>query len=72
MIDVSRFDGPLAGPVAFEGRWRIIGPERKDLIERRFSYSEATGDATYPAQVAALSRAVGALSREIAAALRAV
>lgn len=71
VIDVTRFDGPLGGAVVLESRWRIIGPERKDLGERRFATSEPAGAATYSAQVAAMSRALGALSRDIAAGLAA-
>jgi hypothetical protein len=72
LIDVNRFDGPLGGDVVLDARWRIVGPDRKDLVERRFAVREASGAATYPALVAAMSRALGALSREITAGLRTV
>jgi len=71
VVDIARFDGPLGGAVVLDARWRIIGPDRADLGERRFSASEPSGAATYPALVAAMSRSLGALSREIAAALEA-
>ena len=70
VVDVARFDGPLAGPVVLDARWRVIGADRRDVVDRRFTISEPTGAATYPAMVAAMSRALGGLSREIATALR--
>jgi uncharacterized lipoprotein YmbA len=69
LVDVNRFDGPLGGEVVLDARWRIVGPDRKDVAERRFATREAVGAATYAAQVAAMSRALEALSREIAGAL---
>lgn len=70
VIDVARFDGPLGGAVVLDARWRIIGPDRRDLGERRFTVGEPTGAPTYPALVAAMSRALGGLSREIAGVLK--
>ena len=72
LIDVNRFDGPLGGDLLLDVRWRIVGPDRKDVVERRFATREPVGAATYAAQVAAMSKALGALSREIAAALATV
>jgi uncharacterized lipoprotein YmbA len=72
MIDVNRFDGALGGEVVLDARWRIVGPDRKDVVDRRFAAREPVGAATYAAQVAAMSRALEALSREIAGALAAV
>ncbi len=72
LIDVNRFDGPLGGDLVLDARWRIIGPDRKDVVERRFATREPVGAATYAAQVAAMSKALGALSREITGALAAV
>ena len=71
LIDVNRFDGPLGGDLVLDARWRIVGPDRKDVADRRFTVREPVGEATYGAQVAAMSKALGALSREIAAALAA-
>ena len=69
LVDVARFDGAPGGDVVLEGSWRILGPDRKDLAERRFAITEACGGPGYPPLVAAMSRALGALSRDIAAAL---
>ena len=72
VIEVTRFDGPLGGVVVLDARWRIIGPGRRDLDERRFTVGEPTAAPTYPALVAAMSRVLGGLSREIAAILKAL
>jgi uncharacterized lipoprotein YmbA len=72
IVDVARFDGSLGGDVVLEARWRIVGADRKDLREGRFAASEPTGGQGYPAIVSAMSRSLGALGREIAAALAAI
>ena len=72
VIEVARFDGPLGGALVLDARWRIIGPDRRDLGERRFTLTEPTAAPTYPALVAAMSRALDSLSREIAGALKAL
>jgi uncharacterized lipoprotein YmbA len=70
VIDVARFDGALGGTVSLDARWRILGPDRKDVRDGRFAANEPTAGPDYAALVAAMSRSLGALSREIAAALR--
>jgi uncharacterized protein len=69
LVDVVRFDGSLGGDVTLEAGWRILGDDRKDVREGRFTHSEATGEPGYVGLVGAMSRSLGALSREIAAAL---
>ena len=54
----DRFDGPLGGDVVLDARWRIVGPDRNDVVERRFATREPVGAATYAAQVAAMSKAL--------------
>ena len=66
VIDVIRFDGQLGGDVLLEARWRVFGRERNDLVLRYSAMTEATGESGYPAVVAAMSRSLAALSREIA------
>jgi uncharacterized lipoprotein YmbA len=70
VIEVARFDGPLGGASVLDARWRVIGPDRRDPSEHRFSVAEPTGAPTYPAVVAAMSRALDGLSREIAGVLK--
>ena len=69
LVEVARFDGPLGGDVALEASWRILGPDRKDVREGRFTHNEPTGEPGYIELVGAMSRSLGALSREIASAL---
>ena len=66
VVDVTRFDGVVGGDVLLEARWRIFGQDRKELVLRYSAVREATGESGYLALVAAMSRSVGALSREIA------
>jgi uncharacterized lipoprotein YmbA len=68
-VDVARFEGIGGGDVALEARWRIVGGDGKELAVRRSMFSETTGAPGYGALVAAMSRALGALSRDIAAAI---
>src|SRR5262249_46143164 len=72
MIDVIRFDGQMGGDVRLEARWRILGREKQELVLRYSSLTETTGASGYPALVAAMSRSVAALSREIAEAAKAL
>lgn len=70
-IEVVRFDGILGGDVVLAVRWGLMDPESKKLlVAKRSSFKEPTGAATYEALVAAQSRTVAALSREIAEAIR--
>lgn len=68
-VDVARFEGVGGGDVALEARWRIVGVDGKDLTVRRSTFSETTGAPGYGPLVAAMSRALGALSRDIATAI---
>jgi uncharacterized protein len=70
VIDVIRFDGGLGGDVLLEARWRVLGREKNDLVLRYSAMTEATGESGYPALVAAMSRSLATLSREIADAVK--
>ena len=48
VIEVARFDGPLGGALVLDARWRIIGPDRRDLGERRFTRRRAHRGADVP------------------------
>ena len=66
-MDVTRFDGPLGGDVSLIARWAILeGKERKVLSVRKSTIIEPSGAKDYEAMVAADSRALEKLSREIA------
>jgi uncharacterized lipoprotein YmbA len=67
---VTRFEGVTGKEVALNARWRILGSDGTDLVVRQAAITEATGGAGYDALVAAMSRALGTLSRDVAAAVR--
>ena len=70
--EVVQFDGSLGGDVVLIAKWGVFEQEgKKLLLGKRSSYKEPTGAATYEAFVAAESRAIAALSREIAEAIKA-
>jgi uncharacterized lipoprotein YmbA len=72
-VDVAQFDGTLGGDVVLTVKWGLMTSEGvKLLVAKRSSFKEPTGAATYEALVAAHSRAMAALSREIAEAIRTV
>ena len=69
--EVVQFDGSLGGDVVLIVNWGVFEQEgKKLLLGKRSSYKEPTGAASYEAFVAAESRAVAALSREIAEAIQ--
>jgi len=70
-VEVVQFDGTLGGDVVLNVKWGLFAEEgKKLLLAKRSSFKEPTGAATYEALVAAQSRAVAALSREIALAIK--
>jgi uncharacterized lipoprotein YmbA len=66
VVDVTRFDGPAGGDVALEARWRILDGSGKEVASKTTRLAESTGGAGYTLTVSSMSRALGALSREIA------
>jgi len=70
-VEVVQFDGTLGGEVVLIVQWGVFEADGKKLLMgKRSSFKEPTGAATYEALVAAESRAVAALSREIAEAIK--
>jgi uncharacterized lipoprotein YmbA len=66
-VEVVQFDGTLGGDIVLIVKWGLFGEGgKKLLIAKRSSFKEPTGAATYEALVAAQSKTVAALSREIA------
>lgn len=66
-LAIERFDGPAAGPVELVAHWQLR--RGKLQVERITRVSEAHAGAGYEGQVAAMSRALQRLCREIAEAL---
>lgn len=77
-LDVLRFDGVLGGSVDLDTRWEIIGPHPSDrfalqlLGAGRTVLSEPVTGEGYEALVAAQSRALASLSRELANQMRVI
>jgi uncharacterized protein len=70
-VEVVQFDGTLGGEVVLNVKWGLFAEEgKKLLLTKRSSFREPTGAATYEALVAAQSKTVAALGREIAEAIR--
>lgn len=69
IVDVTRFDGPSGGDLVLEARWRILEAGGKEVAVKTTRVTEPTGAPGYPGTVSAMSRALAALSRDIAQAL---
>jgi uncharacterized lipoprotein YmbA len=71
-VAVIRMDGKLGGEAVLDATWTLGGsPDKKELLAiKRGSYKEPTGGEGYEAYVSAQSRNVGALSRDIAEAIK--
>lgn len=70
-VDVVRFDADAGGTVVLVASWEVTRPADKTVIKRhKTTCTEAAGSMEYPAIVAAQSRALERLSREIADAIR--
>lgn len=70
IVNVSRFDADASGTVILTADWEIIrSSDSKVMDQNKATYTEAAGSSDYPAIVAAQSRAVEQLSRNIASAI---
>ena len=72
-VEVTRFDGRLGGDADLVARWSIFrSDDNIALLTRKSGYSEPTGSSSYASLASAQSRALEALSRDIAEALETV
>jgi uncharacterized protein len=72
-LEVTRFDGVLGGPVSLRARWTVLGDNGAEVFLRRQSSLSTHAEAdTYEALVAAQSRLLADLSRQIAQAIQTV
>jgi len=69
-VEILRFDGPLGGPAVLNARWRLLDGSGKELVRRVVNLSEAATEPTHPGLVAAQSRLLASVSRDIAAEIR--
>jgi uncharacterized lipoprotein YmbA len=70
-VDVSRFEGSLGKDCTLVARWSIVRRADKQTTAGRSSHTDLAGE-SYATLVAAQSRLIAALSRDIAAALGAM
>jgi len=71
LVDVARFDGELGGDVVLIVRLSIFDAKgREELLTASVSVTVSAEAKDYEAQVAAMSRAVGELSRNIAESIK--
>jgi uncharacterized protein len=69
-VKVVKFDGTLGGDVILNVNWGLFAERgKKLLLAKRSFFTQPTGAPTYEALVAGKSRAVAALSQEIAEAI---
>ena len=70
--DVTQFDASVTGNTVLAARWTLFGKDGKKplLMQESKISSAAANPKDYESVVAAMSRAVEALSREIAQAIR--
>ena len=68
-MDISRLEGKIGADSVLAARWRILGRSGEEVTMGVAHLTEPSGS-DYESLVAAQSRLVGALSRDIAAALR--
>ena len=70
-IEVSRFDGKPGDSVLLESQWIIFSKDRRQVLgTKTSSLSEPVNGRGYEALVEAQSRALAALGRELAEAIR--
>ena len=70
IVDVTRFDADAGGTVTLTAAWELILSSDSTVMKRnKATYTEAAGSTDYPAIVAAQSRTVERLSRDITAAI---
>lgn len=69
VVEVTQLEGTLGGDAVLAARWRIVGRTGEQATTGISRFTEPAG-ADYETLVAAHSRLIGALSRDIADALR--
>jgi len=72
VVTVVRFDGQPGGDVTLDTRWRILDPHGEEHAFRRSTVIETVKGPGHEPIVAAMTRAVVSLSREIALEIRAL
>ena len=69
-VDISRFEAELGGNVELSAQWIIFGDGGRSYVQvNGGSYTASTGNGDYRSIAAAMSQALGDLSRDIATSL---
>jgi uncharacterized lipoprotein YmbA len=72
VVEISRFDADASGSVVLSANWKLYREESREVVaQRKTVFTEPVGGTAYTDIVAAQSRALAALSHEIATAVRA-
>ena len=70
-VEIYQFDGELGGDLSLTARWTIFGgKDNKVLVMKKTNFTEPAGSPGYEAMVAAQSRALMHLSRDIAVTIK--
>jgi hypothetical protein len=69
---VDRFEGTLGDSVLLKAQWKVFTHNRSLLLKRESLIKEQINGSSYDALVAAMSRAIEKLSRDIAGEIRSV
>jgi uncharacterized protein len=69
-VELLRMDGTLGGTLSLEAWWSVSYGVEKARVSRKSSYSEPVAGQDYDALIQAHSRALAALSRDIAGVLK--
>jgi uncharacterized lipoprotein YmbA len=73
VVRLTHFEGTLGEQSRLSAQWHIINvEEQQDLMRQTSQFQPAVEAADYGSLAAALSQGLGALSEDIAAALRAL
>ena len=72
VVNVIQFLGQPGDDVTLVALWSLLDKQGQELVSKKSSVREPTGGQDYEALAAAMSRTVAALSRDIAAAIRAL
>jgi uncharacterized lipoprotein YmbA len=71
VVDISQFEADAKGNVVLSAYWKLYREGTPEILAmKKTAISETTGGNEYREIVAAQSRALAGLSREIAAAIR--
>jgi uncharacterized lipoprotein YmbA len=69
MVDVVRFDASPGGTVVLDADWSVYGMDKEIPLIRKSSISGTVNGKEFADMVAAMSKAIEDLSREIATAV---